>query len=769
MAALAAAVQDPSAQNLKIPAIPTKSARIQHYTFTAQLHEDATRIQTTGRIEFDNPSPAAITELEFHLYWNGWKNTSATWLREADRGLARPGRKVRDDSFATTEIQTLRLVAQGERADDKIPAVASSIDVLTNSKFVAPDDQNLDDETVLRVPLPVPLQKGESVALDVAFDNIIPRTIARTGRKDDFVFIAHWYPKIGVYEKRAGGTWGWNTHQFHANTEFFHEYSNYDVTIVLPLRYEGKVGATGKMVDGPFRTNDTVRYRFVQNDVHNFAWTADPEYIIVKRKFVAEEAERDPKYAAERDRIAKATGLTAEELKLTNVDVTILLQPEHANQADRHFRATYEGLRWYGLWYGRYPYEVLTVVDPRYSSGASGMEYPTLFTAGTRRNPSANVFTPEGVTIHEFGHQHFYGLIGSNEFEHAWLDEGLNTYAEGRTLTMAYGGQSTETAIGTQHFDGRPLLNIAEPASGIERLLTLRSVAYPTPGESEIFNILPNDPALRWYRQLPFLNFIPERENEILRDRSTYLSRGPKADRTDRASYTFLDSQTTGTNSYQKPATVLHTLERIVGPDAWARVMRAYCAMYRFEHPRPEDFFNTIRKFAGPDADVELLDSFIKQTFGGSNILDYGVEGVRNRELQKPMGYFGRGDARRRVTSKDKDPVAPGAAEKKLYESDFIVKRFGEIEWPVKVEWKREGESSQFEIWNGKERWWRKALPPGPKLEWVKVDPERKLLIDSNFLNNNYFVEGDGRPTLRWTLRALLHAETQLQFFGSLR
>jgi len=92
------------------------------------------------------------------------------------------------------------------------------------------------------------------------------------------------------------------------------------------------------------------------------------------------------------------------------------------------------------------------------------------------------------------------------------------------------------------------------------------------------------------------------------------------------------------------------------------------------------------------------------------------------------------------------------------------------VTWPVLVEWKREGETtSQKEVWDGAERWWRKQLPAGGKLEWVKVDPERKLWLDEDFSNNTFHLEGEGRPALRWTLRALLGVQTQLSYFGSIR
>ena len=66
------------------------------------------------------------------------------------------------------------------------------------------------------------------------------------------------------------------------------------------------------------------------------------------------------------------------------------------------------------------------------------MEYPTLFTSGTRWLAPTTTNGPEQVTVHEAGHQFFYGVIGNNEVEHAWLDEGLNTFATARTVDQYF-------------------------------------------------------------------------------------------------------------------------------------------------------------------------------------------------------------------------------------------------------------------------------------------------------------------------------------------
>src|SRR5262249_56212285 len=101
-----------------------------------------------------------------------------------------------------------------------------------------------------------------------------------------------WLPKIGVWEsagERRRAQAGWNCHQFHANSEFYADFGNYDVTMTVPAVYKGKIGATGVMKSERDNPDGTVTYNFVQDNVHDFAWTVDTNYLIVKRALKAAE------------------------------------------------------------------------------------------------------------------------------------------------------------------------------------------------------------------------------------------------------------------------------------------------------------------------------------------------------------------------------------------------------------------------------------------------------------------------------------------------
>ena len=83
-----------------------------------------------------------------------------------------------------------------------------------------------------------------------------------------------------------------------------------------------------------------------------------------------------------------------------------------------------------------------------------GMEYPTLFTAGTGLFTQPDEYRPESVTIHEAGHQFWYGLVGNNEFEAAWLDEGFNSYTDSEVLWRVYGPRRATTDYARVPVDG---------------------------------------------------------------------------------------------------------------------------------------------------------------------------------------------------------------------------------------------------------------------------------------------------------------------------
>ena len=533
-----------------------QSPRNASYSIDVRL--DPARRALDGRevLTWRNISPVATGELRFHLYYNAWKNTRSTWMRE----LRRRGRRGRDlharpeSDWGWSDVTSIRLLDAGGGP----PA-----DLTAGAAFIAPDDGNADDRTVLRVPLPAPVAPGATVEIEIEWSSRVPRTFSRTGAIGDYFFFAQWFPKIGVLE--AGG---WHCRQFHAATEFFSDYGVYDVRITVPGGWV--VGATGTEQSVSDNGDGTATHRYRQEDVHDFAWTTSPDFIERRERF--------------------------EHAGLPGVDMRLLLQPEHAGQAARHFAATRNTLRYFGEWFGPYPYEQVTIVDPAWQSRSGGMEYPTLFTAGTRWLAPGDVASPEGVTVHEAGHQFWYGLVGNNEFDHAWLDEGLTTFATARAIETFFAENYRST-----RFFGR---------------------------------------FVPWvFRDIPW-------SREVDGNRISGYRRNARMDVPATPTYRYWPGSASSI-SYDKTALWLHTLERHLGWPVLRRGMAAFFHRWRFGHPGPEDFFRSLGEQAGRD-----LGWFFRQVHGSAVVFDYGLQELTSRRAGG-RGYFGAAGEARFVARRD--------------------------------------------------------------------------------------------------------------------
>lgn len=496
-----------------------RAPEIASYRIDVELDPETTLLRGSEALTWTNPSTVAVDELWFHMYQNAFRNEESS--RMIERGGFPPGDGPLQERIGYIELHALRL--------------ADGTDLLPDIRWRHPDDGVTTDRTLFSVPLPEPVPPGGSVEVEAEFTTRLSRGMgARAGVRGDYWLVAQWYPKLAVFEpagRRGRREPGWNAHQFHADGEFYADFGRYQVHITVPESYV--VGATGRRT-ATLETEEPgrVRYTYEQEDVHDFAWTAWPGFREVVRTF-------DPAAevtAAERREVAGLLGVGASELQLRPVDVTLLIPPAFAHHVERHMRATMEALKWFGLWYGAYPYDTVTVVVPADGTTGGGMEYPTFFTTSDlyplRYPPLRDVLGPEQVTVHEFGHQYWYGIVASNQTEEAWLDEGFDSYSTAKVLTRAYG-----SAMGT--FLGIEL--------GADALARGAHGAGPRTGR-------------------------------VVQDSWTYLE----------GSY--------GTNSYQRPELVLRTLERSLGEATFARAMRTWYQRWKFRHPTSRDFFDVVEE-----------------------------------------------------------------------------------------------------------------------------------------------------------------------------
>jgi hypothetical protein len=600
------------------------SERVVHYDIDAKYDAAKHTVDATEVLTYHNLTGQALEHFPFHLYQNAFQPNS-TFVREAkvagnrDTGYD----KWEDKEYGSEDIKSLEVVGQG--------------DLTSQIQYIQPDDGNKDDKTVVDVRLPKPIAPGEFVQFKIAFQTKFPETQARSGWKRDFVLGGQWFPKVGVWWHGA-----WNCHQYHAMTEFFADFGVYDVKLTVP-QFE-VVGASGVKVSEANNPDSTKTLTYHGDDIHDFAWTASPRYKV------------------------KEDGVF--QGQMGPVSLRILMQPAHWSQADRHEKILKDSLDRFERWYGPYPYKTLTLVDPEPDSAAGGMEYPTFITGDSSWFMPQGVKLPEIVVEHEFGHQYWYGMVATNEFEDAWMDEGINSYTEVKVLDSILGPRTS------------------------------------------------------------FLDWAGITLGEREEQRLTYTS-AADLDPIAQKAYDYYSYNSYAGITYGKTASVLLTLESIVGEDTMQKAMHAYFMKYRFTHPTKEDFLKTIEEVSGKD-----LRWYFNQAIYGSPVMDYKVLKVES----SPVNWY----------EDEKKNGGKGAAKKgdknTVYRSSVWLQRKEDFVMPVEVEIKFDNGEKIREHWDGVSRWTKFTYEKKAKVESAEIDPDHKIHLDRNDFNNSYTVEANSKP-----------------------
>ncbi|MGA8270148.1 MAG: M1 family metallopeptidase [Candidatus Sulfotelmatobacter sp.] len=599
------------------------SQRVVHYEIDAKYDASSHTVNATEVLTYHNLTGQPLDHFPFHLYQNAFQPNS-TFVREAkvagNRDTAYD--KWESKQYGSEDIKSLEVVGQG--------------DLTSKVQYIQPDDANKDDKTVVDLPLSKPIAPGEYVQFKIAFQTKFPETQARSGWKRDFVLGGQWFPKVGVWWHGA-----WNCHQYHAMTEFFADFGVYDVKLTVP-QFE-VVGASGVRVGEVNNPDSTTTLTYHGDDIHDFAWTASPRY---KVKEAIYQGQMGP------------------------VQMRILMQPAHWSQVERHENILRESLEHFESWYGPYPYKTITLVDPEPDSAAGGMEYPTFITGDTSWFMPKGLALPEVVVEHEFGHQYWYGMVATNEFEDAWMDEGINSYTEVKVLDSILGKKTS-------------MVNLAGAKLG--------------------------------EREAQRLGYISVADIDPIAQKA----------------YDYFSYNSYAGITYGKTASVLLTLESIIGEDTMAKAMHVYFMKYRFTHPTKEDFLKTIEEVSGKD-----LRWYFNQAFYGSPVMDYKVLKVESF----PVNWY-----------EEKKGSADKNDKNTVYRSYVWLQRKEDFVMPVDVEVAFDNGEKVREHWDGASRWTKFTYEKKAKVEWAEIDPDHKIQIDRNDFNNSYTAEPNPKPTHKLT------------------
>ncbi len=348
-------------------------------------------------ITYTNNSPDTLKSLFFHLWPNAYKNDHTPFAKQDDRNgkTAFYYSKENDKGY----IDSLQFTVNGVTAEHY-------------ATEDAPD--------IARLDLPTPLYPGATIRIATPFKVKIPTVFSRLGHTKQAYFISQWFPKPAVYDRK-----GWHPISYLDQGEFFSEYGSYDVTITLPANYV--VMATGNCMSPkesdwldakaheelpkdtlyksgwfPASASELKTISFHEDNVHDFAWFADKRWAVMKDSVMSPGTHQ----------------------WVTTWSAFLPAYKKSWKKSNFYLKETILN---YGKWVGPYPYKTVKAVLGDMHAGG-GMEYPTVTIID--KGASGALKT---VVVHEAGHNWFYGILGSMERDHAWMDEGMNTFYEKKT------------------------------------------------------------------------------------------------------------------------------------------------------------------------------------------------------------------------------------------------------------------------------------------------------------------------------------------------
>ncbi len=375
----------------------------QEANYTMEIDVDTENHQYSGTqtIEYTNNSPDVLNRVYYHLYFNAFQPGSMMDVRS--RTIEDPDRRVRDRISKLSEDEIGYQKVRSLKQDGK-------------------DVEFVHDGTILVVELDKPIQPGATSTFEMEWDAQVPLQIRRSGwnNAEGVEFsMSQWYPKMAEYDYM-----GWHPNPY-VGREFHGIFGDFDVKITIDADYV--IGGTGVLQNpneighgyedegvklNRRNPNSKITYHFIAENVIDFFWGADPDFI-----HTTAQVPNGPKlhffYQETVDQEA-----TPEE-----------------NEAFKQYwerlpELTIKGFEYANKHFGKYPYPQFSTVQ----GGDGGMEYPmgTLITGG--RSLGSLV----GVTVHEFYHSWFQGVLATNEALYPWIDEGFTVFASAETMAHIF-------------------------------------------------------------------------------------------------------------------------------------------------------------------------------------------------------------------------------------------------------------------------------------------------------------------------------------------
>ncbi len=501
------------------------------YKINATLDVATNIVKGTEDIVYTNNSTDTLRKVYFHLYWNAFQPNSSMDVRSRELGkntmTSRRGDVIKDwDARVTDRIQKLTPTEIGYQRVSQI---------LIGGK----QQKLIEHETILEVQLTNPIAPKTSAKLSLVFEAQVPKQIRRSGRDNAEgvrYSMSQWYPKMVEYDYQ-----GWSTNAYIAR-EFYGVWGNFDVSLQLDKNYT--VAATGVLQNpnAVANTQGLKTWNFKGNNIHDFVWAADDHF-----KHLSKEVRKGLTihvYYKEKD--AKSDSAWANVLYAAEKVLPYI---------EKNF--------------GAYPY-------PQYSfiqGGDGGMEYAM---ATLIKGPSL------GTVFHEWMHNWYQQILGSNESLFAWMDEGFATFSESKVSRWYDANAAAQSPFISERAKAQVLASVEKAKLDLPLTQAGSYAGYMALAKSGL-----EEPA------------------------STHADH-------------FNTNYAYSNAAYSKGATLLGVLGYVIGDSVRDAVLLNYYNTWKFKHPNANDFFRVAEKTSG----IQL--QWLKEYWVNSTkTIDYGLNDIQ--------------------------------------------------------------------------------------------------------------------------------------------
>jgi len=388
------------------------------YNIVANLDDKTNTVSGTVTITYKNNSPDQLPYI---------------WL-QLDQNLFSP------ESRGSALIKAgSRYGARGEKVDGGYKIT----DLSVAKKSKALKFTSLTEDTRMQIRLDEPMAaNGDLITIKMNFSFIIPingsdRMGHLATKNGEIYTIAQWFPRLCVYDDVTG----WNTLPYWGAGEFYCEYGDVNYTVTTPADHI--LMGSGELLNPQevFTAEQFKRWNAAKSSDKTVSVRTAEEVLDTKSRPAKDKLTWKFKMNDTRDvawASSKAFVLDAARINLPSgkKSLAVSAHPIESNGPDAYARGAEfvkGSIENYSNKWFEFPYPMAVTV----ASNVGGMEYPGIVFCGWKAK-KASLW---GVIDHEFGHNWFPMIVGSNERKYGWMDEGFNTFINGISTASFNNGE----------------------------------------------------------------------------------------------------------------------------------------------------------------------------------------------------------------------------------------------------------------------------------------------------------------------------------------